>query len=191
MGTTIGVTTDFDGNYDIETREDVSEIMASFVSYERQTVAVKKGAFNTIDFKLVPIVTHLDEVKVKPGENPAHAILRNISKNKKRNNPAEKESYSYTTYTKMELDIANMKPEFKNKKLQKNFGFIFQYMDTSAITGEGLSTGDDLRGFGRLLLSSFPEIIKGDRESQSDFGYRGGLQSGPVHGASACECQLV
>ena len=53
VGTTIGVTTDFDGNYDIETREDVSEIMASFVSYERQTVAVKKGAFNTIDFKLV------------------------------------------------------------------------------------------------------------------------------------------
>ncbi len=58
--------------------------MASFVSYERQTVAIKKGAFNTIDFKLVPIVTHLDEVKVKPGENPAHAILRNISKNKKK-----------------------------------------------------------------------------------------------------------
>ena len=51
VGTTIGVTTDFDGNYDIETREDVSEIMASFVSYERQTVAVKKGAFNTIDFR--------------------------------------------------------------------------------------------------------------------------------------------
>lgn len=45
VGTTIGVTTDFDGNYDIETREEVSEIMASFVSYERQTVAVKKGGF--------------------------------------------------------------------------------------------------------------------------------------------------
>ena len=60
VGTTIGVTTDFDGNYDIETREDGSEIMASFVSYERQTVEVKKGAFNTIDFKLVPIVTNLD-----------------------------------------------------------------------------------------------------------------------------------
>lgn len=136
VGTTIGVTTDFDGNYYIETREDVSEIMAAYVSYEKQTVPVKKGAFNTIDFKLVPIVTDLDEVSVTPGENPAHAILRNISKNKKKNNPAEKESYSYTTYTKMELDVANLKPQFRNKKLQKNFGFIFQYMDTSAITGK-------------------------------------------------------
>lgn len=136
VGTTIGVTTDFDGNYYIETRENVSEIMAAYVSYEKQTVPIKKGAFNTIDFKLVPIVTDLDEVSVTPGENPAHAILRNISKNKKKNNPAEKESYSYTTYTKMELDVANLKPQFRNKKLQKNFGFIFQYMDTSAITGK-------------------------------------------------------
>ncbi len=136
VGTTIGVTTDFDGNYYIETRENVSEIMAAYVSYEKQTVPIKKGAFNTIDFKLVPIVTDLDDVSVTPGENPAHAILRNISKNKKKNNPAEKESYSYTTYTKMELDVANLKPQFRNKKLQKNFGFIFQYMDTSAITGK-------------------------------------------------------
>ena len=136
VGTTIGVTTDFDGNYYIETRENVSEIMAAYVSYEKQTVPIKKGAFNTIDFKLVPIVTDLDEVSVTPGENPANAILRNISKNKKKNNPAEKESYSYTTYTKMELDVANLKPQFRNKKLQKNFGFIFQYMDTSAITGK-------------------------------------------------------
>lgn len=136
VGTTIGVTTDFDGNYNIETREDVSELMASFLSYEQQTAKVKKKAFNTINFKLVPIVTNLDEVKVSPGENPAHAILRNVSKNKKKNNPSEKESYRYTTYTKMELDVANIKPEFKNKKLQKNFGFIFQYMDTSVVTGK-------------------------------------------------------
>lgn len=136
VGTTIGTTTDFEGNYSLETREDVSELMAAYLSYERQTVPVNKGAFNRIDFRLKPIVNDLDEVKIVPGENPAHAILRNVSKNKKKNNPAEKSSYSYTTYTKMELDVANIKPQFRNKKLQKNFGFIFQYMDTSAINGK-------------------------------------------------------
>lgn len=30
-GTTVGMTTDFDGNYVVETREDVSELQASFV----------------------------------------------------------------------------------------------------------------------------------------------------------------
>ncbi|MEG2791732.1 MAG: DUF5686 family protein, partial [Odoribacter sp.] len=40
------------------------------------------------------------------------------------------------TYTKMQLDLTNIKPGFKNKKLQKNFGFIFENMDTSIITGK-------------------------------------------------------
>ena len=110
VGTTIGTTTDFEGNYSLETREDVSELMAAYLSYERQTVPINKGAFNRVDFRLVPIVNDLEEVSVVPGENPAHAILRNVSKNKRRNNPAEKSSYSYSTYTKMELDVANLAP---------------------------------------------------------------------------------
>ena len=136
VGTTIGTTTDFEGNYSLETREDVSELMAAYLSYERQTVPINKGAFNRVDFRLVPIVNDLEEVSVVPGENPAHAILRNVSKNKRRNNPAEKSSYSYSTYTKMELDVANLAPRFRNKRLQRDFGFIFQYMDTSAINGK-------------------------------------------------------
>lgn len=136
VGTTIGVTTDFEGFYTIETREKVSQLAVSFLSYEKQTVQIRPGAFNTVNFELVPIINDLNEVTITPGENPAHVILRNISKNKKRNNPMEKESYIYSTYTKMELDVANIKPEFKNKKLQKNFGFVFQYMDTSVINGK-------------------------------------------------------
>lgn len=135
-GTTVGMTTDFDGNYVIETREDVSELQASFVGYITQTVKINKGAFNTVDFKLEPQTFDLDEVKVTPGENPAHAILRNVSKNKPKNSPSALSEYFCRTYTKMELDLTNIKPGFKNKKLQQNFGFIFEHMDTSVITGK-------------------------------------------------------
>lgn len=135
-GTTIGVTSDFDGLYVIETREPVSELQVSFVGYEPQTVKIIPTAFNAVDFQLVPITFDLEEVKVRPGENPAHAILRNVSDNKKRNNPDEIALYNCTTYTKMELDLTNINPWFKNKKLQKNFGFIFEHMDTSVITGK-------------------------------------------------------
>lgn len=135
-GTTVGMTTDFDGNYVIETREDVSELQASFVGYITQTVKINKGAFNTVDFKLEPQTFDLEEVKVTPGENPAHAILRNVSKNKPKNSPSALSEYFCRTYTKMELDLTNIKPGFKNKKLQQNFGFIFDHMDTSVITGK-------------------------------------------------------
>ena len=135
-GTTIGMTTDFDGEYYLETREEVTELQASFVGYLPKTVKINKGAYNAVDFQLEPQTFDLDEVKVIPGENPAHVILRNVSKNKYRNNPARFEQYYCKTYTKMELDLTNIKPGFKNKKLQKNFGFIFEHMDTSVITGK-------------------------------------------------------
>lgn len=135
-GTTIGVTSDFDGLYTLETREKVTELQVSLLGYATQIVPVKEGIFNALDFQLEPVTMNLDEVRVTPGENPAHALLKNVSKNKKRNNPDELALYNCATYTKMELDLTNIKPHFKNKKLQKNFGFIFNHMDTSVITGK-------------------------------------------------------
>ena len=135
-GTTIGITTDFEGEYYLETREAVSELEASLLGYSSQTVKISPGTFHAVDFQLVPQAFDLDEVKVTPGENPAHAILRNVCRNKYKNDPSRFEQYSCKTYTKMELDLTNIKPGFKNKKLQKNFGFVFEHMDTSVITGK-------------------------------------------------------
>lgn len=135
-GTTVGMTTDFGGEYYLETREEVTELQASFVGYYPQTVKINPKAFNTVNFQLEPQTIDLDEVKVRPGENPAHAILKKVRKNKSKNSPDRFPEYYCRTYTKMELDLTNIKPGFKNKKLQKNFGFIFENMDTSVITGK-------------------------------------------------------
>lgn len=135
-GTTVGVTTDFEGEYVLETREKVTELQASLVGYVSEKVPIQAHAFNAVDLQLQPQVFDLDEVKVSPGENPAHAILKKVSKNKPRNNPSYIREYFCKTYTKMELDLTNIKPGFKNQKLQKNFGFVFDHMDTSVITGK-------------------------------------------------------
>lgn len=135
-GTTIGMTSDFDGLYFLETREEVSELQASFIGYANQSIKIKPGTYNEVDFQLEPVSYGLEEVVVGMGDNPAHAVLRNVIRNKYRNNPAEMPQYKYSAYTKMELDITNINPYFKNKKLQKNFGFVFNYMDTSVITGK-------------------------------------------------------
>jgi len=132
-GTTIGTTADFEGFYSLETRDTVTQLSVTFLSYEPQNVTVTAGAFQALDFALVPIVTEIEKVVVK-FDNPAHAIMRKVVRNKSRNNPAEKESYQYNAYTKMELDMANM-DRFRNRKLQRNFGFVFEYLDTSALNG--------------------------------------------------------
>ncbi len=151
-GTQTGVSTDKNGVYSLETREKVSQIEVSSLSYETQVLPVSHGVFNTIDVKLSPTVTKMETIKVTPGKNPAHAILDSVMAYKYRNDPARKDSYQYTTYTKMDLSLAN-KEKFRNKKLQKNFGFVFEHLDTSAVTG-------------RVYL---PVMIT---ESTSDYYYR-------------------
>lgn len=185
-GTTIGVTSDFDGMYTIETRDPVTELQASFVGYEPQTVSVIPGAYNAVDFRLVPVTFDLEEVRVRPGENPAHAILKRVSENKKKNNPDELLLYNCSTYTKMELDLTNINPYFKNKKLQKNFGFIFEHMDTSVITGKAFlpvmiseATADY---YYRKSPSFSREIVKASRISGIEEDYSLAQFTGHLHG---------
>ena len=164
-GTTIGMTTDFDGEYYLETREEVTELQASFVGYLPKTVKINKGAYNAVDFQLEPQTFDLDEVKVIPGENPAHAILRNVSKNKYRNNPARFEQYYCKTYTKMELDLTNIKPVTKEFRIYlRAHGYFGHY-------GKGLSACDDFRSFCRLLLPEVTVLLPGDCECQPDLRY--------------------
>lgn len=134
-GTTTGITTDEEGFYTLESRDSSSRIRAEMIGYVPQTRSIHTGGFNQIDFRLTPIEFGIEEVIITPGENPAHAILEGIIRAKGRNNPKEYDRYICRTYTKMELDIANIQ-QFKNKKLQKNFGFIFEHLDTSSMTGQ-------------------------------------------------------
>jgi len=135
-GTTIGTTSDFDGNYFLETRTPSDSLFISFVGYKAQAFAIKEGHFQTLNVNLIPETFDLQEIIVKPGENPAHVLLRKIIANKTKNNPDRFDSYQAETYTKMEMDLNNIKDDFKNKKIMRQFQFVFDYMDTSAITGK-------------------------------------------------------
>ena len=134
-GTTTGITTDDEGFYSLESRDTSSYIRAEMVSYEPQIRPVHVGGYNQIDFRLTPSHLEIESVVITPGDNPAHPILEGIIRNKKYNDSKEYDRYICRTYTKMELGLANIR-EFRSKKLQQNFGFIFEHLDTSSVTGQ-------------------------------------------------------
>lgn len=134
-GTTTGITTDDEGFYSLESRDTSSYIRAEMVSYEPQIRPVHVGSYNQIDFRLTPSHLEIESVVITPGDNPAHPILEGIIRNKKYNDSKEYDRYICRTYTKMELGLANIR-EFRSKKLQQNFGFIFEHLDTSSVTGQ-------------------------------------------------------
>ena len=132
----IGTSTDLDGKYtltfDIKNAKD-DTIIASMLSYE----AVKKVYNKTqntqiIDFRLKSSAYAAEEIVVVAGENPANEIMRNIVKNKKENHIEKFDAYEMERYSKVELDLENIDPRMKDRKMFKEVQFIFENIDSTS-----------------------------------------------------------
>lgn len=133
-GTTIGVTTDFDGNFSLSTYSPSDSIVASYVGYKARTKAVTRGISQVINFQLREDVLNLQEIVILAGENPAWPIMRNVIKNKSNNDKRKLSAYEYDTYTKIEIDVDNLSDKFRQRKIVKK---ITQVLDSvERIAGE-------------------------------------------------------
>lgn len=135
-GSTIGSTSDFDGNYAIETYSPLDSLTASYVGYVPQSSRVTPRVFQRIDFALEPDNIMLEEVVILPGENPAEVLLRKVIEHKEVNNRKEFDAYEYEVYTKVQFDANNLRERLQDRRLLRPFEFIFDYMDTSTLNGK-------------------------------------------------------
>ncbi|MCE9538656.1 MAG: DUF5686 and carboxypeptidase regulatory-like domain-containing protein, partial [Bacteroidetes bacterium] len=131
-GTKAAGASDIEGNYTVSSSEKCDSIIISFVGYNRVIRAIKYGATQEINIGLTQGVD-LITIEVRPGENPAHRILRKIIANKDKNDSEELTAYQYEAYNKIEFDLNNIPDEFKNKKLLQPFSFIFDNIDSSNV----------------------------------------------------------
>ena len=135
-GNTIGVTSDFDGSYSLETRLQTDTLLVSYIGYHSAARQLVLNRFQTIDFVLFPSNLELSEVVITPGENPAEVILKRIIKNKPENNREKLDAYQYEAYTKIQFDANNISEKYRNMKIFKPFRFIFDNLDTSTLNGK-------------------------------------------------------
>lgn len=135
-GTTVGTISSFDGTFFIETRNQGTALVASYIGYKPQKIKINPGSYQEINIWMEPSSVEMEEIVVNPGENPAHEILRNIISRKAKNNPARIDKYYYQIYNKMELDVNDINEAYKKQRIFKQFQFIFDYVDTSAFTGK-------------------------------------------------------
>jgi len=139
-----GVTTDFDGFYELKVTTETDAIEASFVGYVPFKVAIDKTkATQTIDFKLESnqIILVTAEVTAQKGKyerrnNPAVELMKNVIRNKDRNRLEGQDYAEYEKYEKMELALNNITEEYKQKKAFRKVQFLFDYVDTSEINGK-------------------------------------------------------
>lgn len=73
-GTSIGATTDFDGNFLIKSAHPTDSLQASYIGYISKSKFIREGVRQTINFQLLEETTRLEAVVVNAGENPAWEI---------------------------------------------------------------------------------------------------------------------
>jgi hypothetical protein len=185
-GTTIGTSSDLDGVYYLETRENTStELNAMLIGYETQSKQIKLSSYNEINFSLQPVSFNLLSIIVKPDNTYLQSILKRVIENKPKNNPDEYSLFNCDIYSKMELDITNIKPYWKNKTMQKNFGFIFESIDTSIISGRAflpiMITESKAKYYHSKNPSVSREIIEASRISGIQEDYSLAQFTGHIH----------
>ena len=135
-GTTIGILTDFNGNYALEFGQKGDSIKAFLIGYNGITKKIQRNQFQTINFELTPQNLNLPEVTIRYQGNPAEVIIDKVIRNKEKNTLQSFQTYQYKAYTKIELDANNITDQFKNRKILKQFDFVWNYLDTSTLNGK-------------------------------------------------------
>lgn len=134
--TTIGVTTDVDGQYELKTDDlNLKEITFSYLGYEPKTIKINPGKENEKNVKLKEVKLELDVVEVRakrrtPKDTAAIVLYKNVVANKYRNDPSQYDFYEYLEYSKTEFGLYGLTDKFKESKLMSRFEFLLDNVDT-------------------------------------------------------------
>ncbi|MBQ9309456.1 MAG: carboxypeptidase-like regulatory domain-containing protein [Bacteroidales bacterium] len=136
VGTTTGITTDLEGCYNLESKDLTATVLvAQLLGYDPVGKQIHPGQFNEVDFVLRLTDNRLTGAKVKADNKKAKALLANIQKHRDRNDPENHPEYTCEIYNKIELDLTHPKEQLSGRRFDRNFGFVFDYVDTSAVSG--------------------------------------------------------
>jgi len=136
QGTAVGTITGFNGEYFLESLQASDTLIVSCVGYKSQKIHINQHHYQSNDFYLEADNFTLEEVVIRPGENPAHALLKKIISHKKQNHPDNIGSYSCEIYNKVQVDLNNFHEKLKDRKLMNQLKFVFDHVDTSSLTGK-------------------------------------------------------
>lgn len=181
--TQIGTQTDANGKYVIVSPNPQSELSFNYVGYRTVFKNTVPAATQELDVTLVPDSRVLDEVVVVGGkkakyrnkDNPAVELIRQVIAHKDENRIKSYHTVAFRQYEKMLFSLSNVSDKFKNKKIFRNYQFLFQEQDSTLIGGKNLLPIYIQEQLADNYLSKDPEkkktIIIGEKQVQFDSRY--------------------
>ena len=138
QGTEIGVSTGADGLFSLETdalEGEKAVLCCQLVGYDPAEAEVGTGMLTRVNFFISRSDTRLSGAKVKADNSRARALLDGIEEHRAQNDPESRPYYSTEAYSKLELGICNPFELLYDRKFMEEFGFVFDYLETSGVTG--------------------------------------------------------
>lgn len=139
----LGVNTDENGHYSLRIPAGYTSVVISYLGYRTVTRTIVAGVPQELNIQLVASASVLGEVVVKGTklpryknkDNPAVALIRQVIDNKEKNRPESYDYVEYNKYEKMAFSFSNLSEKFKNKKIFRNYQFLFTKQDSTAAGG--------------------------------------------------------
>ena len=137
--TTKGTTTNEKGYFELNVAKEPQKLQFSFLGYRAKTVNLFERPAQGMRILLTEKNTTLQEVQVtakkgkyKRKDNPAVDFIKEMLKQKEKNQMQQYDYYQYEKYEKVRLDITNMSEKFINRPIFNSIDFVFDNLDTNA-----------------------------------------------------------
>ncbi len=126
----LGTTTDIDGQFEFENKEPVSYLVLSYIGYLSDSIYLGVRGQKMI-FRMQKTEITTPEIVVVAGENPAYRIIRKVIGNRKKHDPENIPSYSYSSYNKITVfDEYNAPVAVDSIKKEERLDFFYSLMET-------------------------------------------------------------
>jgi hypothetical protein len=173
-GSSDGTITNDNGRFYLQSDGTYNTVEFSFIGYKSKVIELTNKVTLEMNITLGSDTQALDAVVIYSGKtskknNPAIDILRKVWENRRKNGLAQFKQYQYEKYEKLEFDMNTIDSAMINSKLFAGMEFIFDYADTSRVTGKTylpIFINESLsKVYGDNVLKKEKNVLKANKNS--------------------------
>ena len=177
---TLGTNTDEQGRFTLQVPAQYTTLIFSYLGYRPVTRTFAPGAPVELSVTLTTSAAQLNEVVIKGTkppryknkDNPAVELIRQIIAHRAENQPESYPYVEYEKYEKMAFSFSNLSDKFKNRKIFRNYQFLFKQQDSAAVGGVNILPvylEEKLaREYYRKDPAAFKTVVLGSKQVQFD-----------------------
>ncbi|RNI31867.1 carboxypeptidase-like regulatory domain-containing protein [Rufibacter immobilis] len=144
-GTSLGTTSDVEGNFSLKTTQAITKIQFTYLGYKAKTIELTPGETKVLNVRLESDAKKLNEVVIKGRSrnysnknNPAVDLIRLVVDNKNKNRLESYDYVQYQQYDKLQLALTNTPEKLRNNILLKRYDFVTKNIDTTTLAGTAI-----------------------------------------------------